>query len=395
MGYSSYGRAGDNDEDFDDHAAHRTAGSSRGAIIVMVLVGLGIIAVLLYTYVRKRTDYSSWDVTATVSNIDNAGQLRTTEGYILYNQDGAEGHNGQGRTIWKISYNLSSPIAAACGECAAFADRGGQTLNVTDGSGANYYISVPEKIVQICISRQGVTAVRTDAESADHIYLYSMTGELLLDIKTEVRTSGFPVTMALSPDGTKLVTSYIKIENEQQNWITFYNFGEVGQNYADRIVGSYLWEDGLTPDIRFTDDDRVIITSTSGCTMYKFLEIPEKYTKFDTDGDIVSITGGTSGFVLASKNAEGIYTIYRYDASGEKQSEFTTGVDFNRMELTGEEVILLYDDSCVIYNRNGKEKFRARFDEVIRTMFANNKTTGYTVVGNSETKTISLKTKSE
>ena len=73
MGYSSYGRAGDNDEDFDDHAAHRTAGSSRGAIIVMVLVGLGIIAVLLYTYVRKRTDYSSWDVTATVSNIDNAG----------------------------------------------------------------------------------------------------------------------------------------------------------------------------------------------------------------------------------------------------------------------------------------------------------------------------------
>ena len=103
---------------------------------------------------------------------------------------------------------------------------------------------------------------------------------MLLDIRTEVRKSGFPVAMALSPDGSKLVTSYIQAGQNQESWITFYNFGDVGQNYSDKIVGSYSFKDSLIPDVRFIGNERVLVTSSDMSILYKFREVTEQIKLF-------------------------------------------------------------------------------------------------------------------
>ena len=383
------------DNDYTSEYDEAPSRRSRGAIVVMIVLGLAIVAVIVYTYILKKTTYTSYETVASSANIPGAEALRTEKGFILYNNDGAEGHDESGSTIWKISYEMSSPIAAASGDYAAFADKGANVIHVTDGAGGNHVINVSEKISGLCVASQGVTAVRTDGGDYDHIYIYDISGELLLDIKTEVRKAGFPVAMALSSDGRKLVTSYLQVGQTQESWVTFYNFGEVGQSYADKIVGSYSFSDSLIPDVRFIGNERVVISDGKMSILYKFRELPEELVKFEGEGVTASIVSHGSSFAIARKLNDGTFRITAYGINGTKETEIETGMSYDRIDLSNGELIVSGGDSCVIYRKNGKEKFRSRLSGSIKMVFLSGTGASYTVVGNEKTDVIKLKTGSE
>lgn len=369
--------------------------SSRGASIIMIVFALGIVAVLIYGYIKKKTTYTSWTEVSSYETIPNAKTLRSDKGFILYNNDGALGYDIGNRASWRISYNLTDPIAATAGDYAAFAERGGKIVHITNGSGSNDVINVSEKIYDICIGSQGVVAVRTDAGENDHIYMYDVTGNQLLDIRTDVRSAGFPVAMALSEDAHKLVTSYLKVGQTKETWVTFYNFGDVGQNYADKIVGSYSFADSFIPDIRFLSNDRVLVTGNDKSILYKFREIPEEMSRFEFLAGISSVIGNKSGFVLAVPRKDGLRTLNIYDTNGSQTGTIETGMQYDHIALGDKEVILALGDAGVIYRNNGEEKFRSRFDVNIQLIFPNMGDTTYTIVGENGAKCIRLTTKSE
>ncbi len=364
---------------------------SRGAIVVMIVLGLAIVAVIAYTYILKKTTYTTYDLLSSVTGIPNAAAVRTQKGFILYNNDGAEGHDETGNVIWKVSYDLASPIAAVGGDYAAFADMGANVVHVTDGTGSNHVINVSEKISDICVASQGVTAVRTDGGDSDHIYIYDISGNMLLDIKTEVRKTGFPVAMALSSDGRKLVTSYLQVGQTQESWITFYNFGDVGQSYADKIVGSYSFEDSLIPDVRFIGDERVLVTDGTNSILYKFREIPEEMVRLGGEGVTASVTSDGGNFAVARKLSDGTSKITIYNSNGSAASTVETGMAYDRMCVSNGELILMNGDSCVIYRKNGKEKFRSRLNSTIELAYSSGTNAAYTVVENGITEVIKLK----
>lgn len=377
----------------DEHAEKTKR--SKGALIIMIVLGLAIIGLIVYAQIKKRTTYTSFETTVSYRNTDNSEVVGSDSGYVMYNRDGAEGHDAAGKVIWKVSYDMASPIAAVSGECAAFADCGAQNVCVTDGSGANHTFSVPEKITGICVASQGVTAVRTDAGESDHIYIYDIAGTMLLDVRTEVRTSGFPITMALSPEGSKLVTSYIKVGQEQESWLTFYNFGDVGQNYVDKIVGSFSFSGRLIPDIRFLNENAVIAVCDDSCTIYKFREIPEEVGHIDYPGGITSVTSGDGCFALASVRAEGINEAGLFNADGGRVTKVETNMDIGGLSICGDELVLLSGQTCDIYRKNGSEKLKTKLDEDVRLILPSGTDGSYTVVGKNNTQIIKLKTKAD
>lgn len=389
--YSS-GRTRQDEYDEKEQVKRRSA---RGAVITMIVFALAIVAVLIYGYIKKKTTYTSWAEVSSYDTIPNGKIIRTDNGFIVYNNDGALGYDINNRSSWRISYDLMDPIAAASGDYAAFAERGGRIIHVTNGSGSNDVINVSEKIYDICIASQGVTAVRTDAEENDHIYLYDYSGNLLLDIRTDVRSAGFPVSMALSGDAHKLVTSYIKIGRSQETWVTFYNFGDVGQNYADKVVGSYSFTDEFIPDVRFLTDDRVLIAGSDTSVLYKFREVPEEITRYTFDAGISSVASDESGFVLAVPRKDGLKTLNIYDLNGSQTGTIETGMQYDHITKGNNEVILALGDAAVIYRNNGAEKFRSRFDVNIQLIFPNRGDTTYTIVAENAAKMIRLTTKSE
>lgn len=372
---------------------HEQKSRSVGAVVVMCVLLVGIIAVILITVYKRKTTFNTWEQVKVTAGISNADILKTDKGFILYNHDGAEGHGSDGTVLWNISYDMNNPIADACGDYAAFADSGAQEVRVTDGTGANYVIGVSEPIREIRVAGQGVTAVRTDGGGSDHIHIYSISGEELLDIKTEVRKSGFPIAMALSDDGTKLVTSYTEVGEIQENWLTFYNFGDVGQNYSDKIVGSYSFKGEIIPYLRFTDSNHVVAADNTKCLIYKFREVPEEIKRIE--GSLVTVNTNKNAITIAAEQGNGVKKISSYSIEGEPVTSVETSVKYNLIDTDNWEILVAMDNAFVIYRKNGAEKIRAGFDETIKLMFQSGINECYTIVGETQTKVIRLKAKTE
>ena len=371
------------------------ASVNKIAVVIIVLLLAAICAVIVYAAVSRGTIYSSWEVAAEEKSIENAEYIRSEGGFIAYNHDGAEGHARDGSITWKISYHLSDPIADACGAYAVFADRGGQTVSLSDGTGANYSFSVSGEIEEVRVAAQGVTAIRTNEGTSDQIFIYDSKGNILLDMRTDVRKAGFPITFGFSSDGTKLITSYLEVGQENKSWLTFYNFGDVGQNYADKIVGSFSYDANIVADVRFLDDNNVAVFYSEGCDLYKFREIPEKTGTIDYPGGIEAICDHGGRFAVCSRSAEGAERIDIIGSDGKIAANIDTSMSFDSMELEGDELILIAADSCVIYKTNGNEKFRARLNERIGMMLPGNGKAEYVVAGEETVKHIHLRTLKE
>ncbi len=364
-----------------------------GAIIALVVLGIGIIILLIYTFIIKKSTYNSWELKNTYEAIPDSNCIRSSDGFVLYNRDGAQGYDVGGSVLWKISYDFNCPIASVSAKSAAFADLGANTVHVTDGTGTNNVINVSEKIVDISTSDQGVVAIRTDGVSTDHIYVYDIQGKMLLEIKTDVRKSGFPVAMAMSPDGTKLVTSYLKALDKQESWVTFYNFGDVGQSYSDKIVGSYAFEDDMIPEVRFLTNDRVLLAGEDKFLLYKFREVPEELLKHNSESGLTMVSSFGEMFAVAEKSGEGISHITLYDLNGKNLSSVDTGMGYERICLGKDEMILSVGESCVIYRKDGTEKFCSKLNGAIRYMYPINNESTYIIIGENSLSEIQLTTK--
>lgn len=367
--------------------------TGRGSALLLCVLILAVLVIIGITIYKRKTTFNTWEVVKVTENISNASVLRTEDGFVLYNHDGAEGRSSDGTVLWNISYDMNNPIADACKNYAAFADRDAQEVRITDGKGANYVINVSEPISEVCVAGQGVTAIRTNGGSSDHIYVYSIDGTQLLDIKTEVRRSGFPITMDLSEDGTKLVTSYTIIGDEQESWLTFYNFGDVGQNYSDKIVGSFSLKGEMIPYVRFSDATHVVAADDKRCIIYKFREIPEEIKQIE--GSIATVSCNSDAITIATETGNGLKTITSYSTEGEAITSIDTGVKYNQISTDKNELIISMDSSFVIFRKNGQEKMRAGYDEQIELIFSSGVNECYTIVGTTQTKVIRLKSKSE
>ena len=356
------------------------------ALIVIILCAIGSIVVLIYGWVRNNKDYIH-KVISSQEVFSQNKYCRYGDGYIKYTMDGAEAVK-DGEVIWNISFDMKKPIVDVCGEYAAFADKGMQTLCITDGHGGNYTINVPDKIVDISVANQGTTAVWTDSLSKDHIYMYDINGVLLIDIETGIATDGFPLSIDLSEDGKKLVTSYMKIQNELTSWVTFYNFGSVGQNYAGRVVGSFSCEGKIIPEVEFINNERVCAFGEDSCILYRMKEKPAELATQDTVR-LTAVCYDSEAVCLAENETDGVTKITVFDSDGKSKRTISTGLAFTGMCVEGDEVIVYNNSSIIIYYLDGSEKYRTQIDGGIRSVYPSGKNK-YTIIGGSEVRLIEL-----
>ena len=362
------------------------------AIILIIVFIVGSIGIVLYKAISDNKKYSSYEILSYAEVTNQNKYARYGEGYIRYNTDGAEAVR-DGKALWNISFDMKKPIVSVCGDYCAFADKGMQSLCITDGQGGNFPINVPEKIVDISVAAQGVTAVWTDSLSKDHIYIYDINGVLLIDIETSIASDGFPISMDISDDGQKLVTSYMMIGDELVSWVTFYNFGDVGQNHAGRVVGSYSFEGKIIPQVEFVTNDRVCVFGEDGCVLYRMKQMPAELGTQECTR-LSAVCSDSESICLAESQTDGTYVITVFDTDGKSKRKIVTGLNFSGLCVEGDELILYNNSSIIIYKLNGEEKFRTQIDGGIRSVYPAGEDK-YCIVGGSEIRVIRLKTEKE
>lgn len=252
----------------------------KAKIAVFALAAVLAAGAAVYFF-RGSREYTDYEVVQELENSGASDYVAVNGSLVRYGTEGAQAVSKGGTLLWNITYQtMKNPAFSFCGAMTAAADIGANQYLLTDGTGETRSFSTPHRIQALCVAKQGVTAVLMNAEEKDYIYLYSKEGEVLSEMETVVARDGFPLAIALSEDGTKLVTSYMKVENDEPVCsVTFYNFGGVGQNYVRNLVGQVLYPECLIPRISFWDNNTVMVVGGNVAELFSMKEIPASVWK--------------------------------------------------------------------------------------------------------------------
>lgn len=364
------------------------------ALFIYALILLSIVVGVLYLIKLYNKSYQSYEIIHTISNTGEAaeGYLSYGNDVVKFSKDGAVAMDKDGDLIWNGSYEMTDPIADICDKYVVVADRGKKSLVIFNEKGVAGEITTLYDIVKVRVAAQGVVAVLMEDGGMNNITLYSKDGTNLGEKVTYINDSGYPLDIALSSDGEKLVVSYLSVTTGKLNsTVAFFNFGEVGQNQTDRFVGGYDREEIVIPRVVFLNNDVVGVYKENGFMIYSMRETPKLRFEETLEQKIQSVLYNEKyvGVVLKGEEASSNLLLL-YDLDGDKVLERKLNVTYDKISLSGDEIIMHDNLSCVILKTNGKEKFRYTFDSNIDAFYPINRLDRYYLINSLEISEIKL-----
>jgi len=362
------------------------------AIILISLLVLIIIFCVIYLIRLFNRSYQDYEVMGRVANTEEnlGGYLEYKGAVVRYGKDGAVAVDGKGNLLWNGSYEMTEPIADTCGDYVVIADRGGKQLHIFDRKGLAGSIRTNHPIIKVQTAEQGVVAVLMIEENTSYLEIYNKEGELLGEKITDMVKDGYPMDFSLSDDGKKVAATYFCLKNgEVVNNILFLNFGEVGKNFTDRTVGADIYNSIIVPRITFLDNDTVCAFKEDGLLIYSMEEKAEIYQTITLDGRILSILHNEKYAGVVMENEKG-KRLLLYDLKGNQVLNMALDFDYGTIYISGDEIIMFNDLSCVIYRANGREKFKCTFTTNISALYPINHLDRYFMVSPAEILEIKL-----
>ncbi len=341
---------------------------TRNLLILILLVVVVIIGIIVTWSIYNR-NYHNYKV---VKSIQVKGE--TTVGYlnygsyiVKYGKNGAIAYNRDGKVQWNSSYNMSDPVANVCDKYIVIADRGNKQVRVFNAKGSVGQYSTEYSIIKVEVGNQGVVGALMEEGDNNYIKLYSIEGRELAKIKTSVKDkdTGYPVDFSLSDDAKKIVVSFLAISgNDVFSRVGFFNFGEVGKNYTNRMVGGFNSNKGtIASRVEFIGNNTVGIYKNNGFEIYAMKEIPKLVKKVETKSKIKSIfhnkeyTG-----IVTEPDSKSDMKLLLYNLSGKQVLNKQIKLDYKKLYMIHDEVIFYDSRTCNIIRRNGKNKFKHTFD---------------------------------
>ena len=363
------------------------------AILLITIVIVVVAVVAIYRYVNKT--YNDYEVENTKERKDAKSmnyQSYNGDKMLKYSNDGITVMDEKGNDIWSAGYNMKNPYVVTRGEYVAVADIGNKQLIIYDGKGNGDEVEILYPISMVDVSSQGVAAVVLDDDMVNYIRICD-GGDIYSEIKTRIAVDGYPLSVAISDDGRKLVTSYAAIgDNESENYLTFYNFGEVGKSYNNKIVRAETLEEEIAAKIKFVSNDDIVVFTDLRIKVYKMKETPEETfvsDKFEYNIKSVVASEERVGVVLDNYK-EGTKQLVVYTLDGEEKMNVAMDGEYKDIYLSKKEVVMYGDRSVKILNGNGKEKFVKAFEERVDYFLPYNNKDKYILIDENSVELIKL-----
>ena len=364
---------------------HKLAGFYRIGLVFIALIAV----FLIIRYQYGRHVYTGYDVISSVdrSTISEAVDIRLQDGILTYSKDGAHCTDQKGNILWNETYEIQDILIATNKDVIAIAGYNARDIYISNTEKILGTVNTEMPIKEIAVSAQGtVTAVLSDT-NVTWINTYSATGKKLYYSSTTMGNSGYPGAIALSPNGELLVVAYVYVDaGAVKTNIAFYNFGAVGDNKQDQIVGVYTQTDQIVPDVRFLDDETVATIGDSQLRIYKGRQTPmETSVHMLNDQKIQSVFSGAGylGLVFYSDDINYKYRIDIYGTS-EKVGSYYFDLEYTDILFEKGDFLIYNDSECMITTYAGTEKFKGVFEQSVNIMVPTNGAYRYLLV-NDET----------
>ena len=390
------------EEDSEEVIRQYQSGKRKKQMMILLFLAffVAIVAFCFYRY-QKEYEYTEYEVTweqamryvdpstvqsegveageesgveagATNKNVGDSGFVKFAyfgENMIKYTKDGATYIDASGKNIWTQSYEMKTPVIHVNGDYVIIADQQGNDIYICNTTGCTGVAKTQLPITKAAVSAKGVTAAIVEDSTASYIFYFKKDGdELGINIKMLLSGDGYPVDLALSPDGQQIVMSVMYMTNGAlKNKVVFYDFSEIGKNVNNRFVGGFEeeFDDKMVARVRYLNNETVCAFSDKGLTFISVKDvIPDvNVISVPVEEEIESICYSDKYAAVVVDNATGNpYRMDVYTTSGEQKVSFDFDYDYTDVKIDGEKIFLYNEESCRVYNMDGNLKFDSRLD---------------------------------
>ncbi|MDO4943310.1 MAG: DUF5711 family protein [Lachnospiraceae bacterium] len=287
------------------------------------------------------------------------------DGIIKYGENQIAYYDKNGNKSWSRTYSVSKPQIKISGKYILIADLNGTNLYIYDDKGKSYNITAPYQIMDAEIADQGVVAVALSAKKTNYIELYNRSGEKLVSIKTSISENGYPLDIALSPNGEILCASYFIVDGvEMKNRLTFYDFSEDGEK-TKNILGGFDCDNTVVPTVTFMGSDTVCAFGDDKILVYQINNKPKLKKETAIESSIKSIAYDSNHFAIVrghyTDEKDGNYTLEIFSKNGNMVGKCGIDGDYTTINLRNDKVIFTSPYHCTVYSSNGKVLFDYSF----------------------------------
>lgn len=333
-------------------------------IAIVILVTAGVF--LVKNVIEKRT-YDSYKVLETSEQLDSSVlHYKELGNYVLrYSGDGVSLINISDRVVWSDSIQMTSPKAVSFGKVAALYETTGTEVHIYGIDGKLGLIKTEYPILKVSVSGIGGVAMILENNETTLINYYSADGSLIASSTSNMRNPGYPVDLSVSEDGMSLAVSYFVADGDAiSSYLAFYNFGEAGKNKEDNLLDGFRFEGILVPEIQYLDDKTLVAYREDGFTVYKGTSLLEEVKKVTFEKEIISCfsDGELFGFVF-SGDGDHAFEMKVYNASGSVQMESDFDLVYDKIKVSGDQIILHNSSQLAIISANGTVRFSGNFEE--------------------------------
>lgn len=342
----------------------KKTGIIAGSILA---VSIGIYLLInLQTYTSVRT-VDTYRVSGAASN----EYKQFADGVLKYSRDGISYLDQKGSEVWNQPYQIQNPVVDVNETSGAVADKGGNAILVFNEEGLRGEIETDLPIERISVSEQGIVSVILIDESSSQILCYDAAGNILVEHKTSVNGTGYPMDAALSPDGEILQVLYLYTQDGTiTSRVAYYNFGQEGESETDHQVTEQEYKDVVMADGFFMNQSVSAAVGDNMLTIFRGKSVPEEAVKVEIDKEIKSVFHSQKyiGMILKNEGKEG-YELRLYNDRGQMAMSEDFSGDYSNVKICGSQVIMYDGKNCSIFTRGGIQKFEGEMNSNILEIF--------------------------
>ena len=320
----------------------------------------------LQTYTSVRT-VDTYPVSGAASN----EYKQFADGVLKYSRDGISYLDQKGSEVWNQPYQIQNPVVDVNETSGAVADKGGNAILVFNEEGLRGEIETDLPIERISVSEQGIVSVILIDESSSQILCYDAAGNILVEHKTSVNGTGYPMDAALSPDGEILQVLYLYTQDGTiTSRVAYYNFGQEGESETDHQVTEQEYKDVVMADGFFMNQSVSAAVGDNMLTIFRGKSVPEEAVKVEIDKEIKSVFHSQKyiGMILKNEGKEG-YELRLYNDRGQMAMSEDFSGDYSNVKICGSQVIMYDGKNCSIFTRGGIQKFEGEMNSNILEIF--------------------------
>lgn len=363
--------------------------------IFLLIVAIALIAFIYVNWHNKVYSEARTLSSTTLTGMAGVTVLPLGQNIIRYSKDGINCMSADGRALWNMTYDMQAPVVRTCNETVAVGDYNGNTIYVANSEGTLGSFGTNLPIRDFCVSSQGVVAVILDDDDITRIKLFDTSGKELAAIKATMANSGYPTSIAISPNGELLAVCYLKESGGTiQTGVTFFNFGAVGQNETDNMVSSFKYEDTIIPFDVFMNSKTNLAVSDSSIIFYKGEDVPNDPVVNDIgQTQIMSVYNNDTyaGIISAGTAEDGAYKLSVYNTSGKNVLEMYFDLAYTDMFFSDDQFVIYNDKQWMLYGIDGTLRFEGEFEDSIRAIIPGASRNRFTIVTSDSIDQIELR----